>query len=154
MIAIILTGTTHDARAADGEPAAVRLRDCLSVWGNPKMTTAGKHTPATFAQARPAERAKLLGVANVMMAGLGLPNDDAKAESLTKQVAHCPRILWEITADGKGGPPFVYENRVAQVLRLIEQYPQIEGVVLDDMSSVGWVDRVGSQTQDRKPPTT
>ncbi len=136
-VALTVAGMAGNVRATDGKSETPRLKDCLWVWGNPEMTTAGEHNAATFAQASPAERAKLLGTPNVMMGGNGLPNDDAEAESLTKQVAHCPRILWEITADGAGGPPFIYKNRIAQVIRLAEKYPQIEGVVLDDMSSVG-----------------
>ncbi len=144
VIALNLIGMTRDCCAADGKCDTPRLKDCLWVWGNPEMTTAGKHTIATFAQASPAERAKLLGTPNVMMGGHGLPNDDAEAELLTKQVAHCPRILWEISADGESDAKtpfiyktFIYKNRIAQVRRLAKRYPQIEGVVLDDMSSRG-----------------
>ena len=113
------------------------VRNVIWIWGNPEMTTPGKHALATFAQAGPAERAALLGIPNVIMAGNGLPNDDKLADKLTEEVAHCPRLLWEITADGDGGPPFVYTERTAQVRRLVDKYPRIEGVVLDDMSSVG-----------------
>ena len=134
---VMLFGAAQIAMAADKPAASTCLKDCLWAWGNPEMTTTGEHTAADFAQASPAQRTELLGTPNVMMAGHGLPNDDDEAESLTKQVAHCPRILWEISADGAGGPPFVYKNRVAQILRLAKKYPQIEGVVLDDMSSVG-----------------
>lgn len=45
------------------------------VWGNPEMGKPGEHTSATFAQASPAQRARLLGVPNVVLAGHGLPND-------------------------------------------------------------------------------
>ncbi len=133
---VIFFGISLDINAADKQHTPKRLKDCLWVWGNPEMTTEGEHTLATFAQAGPAERAKLLGVPNIMMAGHGLPDDDARAETLTKQVAHCPRILWEITADS-GGPPFVYKNRIAQIRRLAKNFSQLEGVILDDMSSVG-----------------
>ncbi|MBN2291709.1 MAG: hypothetical protein JXM70_04750 [Pirellulales bacterium] len=115
----------------------IRLKDNIWVWGNPEMATQGRHTAATFAQAGPSERAKLLGVSNIMMAGHGLPDDDARADFLTGQVAHCARILWEITADNSGGPPFVYAKRIAQIRRLANKFSQIEGVILDDMSSVG-----------------
>lgn len=135
--ALTVTGMAGNISAAEGKFETPRLKDCLWTWGNPEMTTAGEHTAAAFAQASPAERSKLLGTPNVILGGNGLPNDDAEAELLTKQVAHCPRIIWEITADGAGGPPFVYKERIAQVLRLAQKYPQIEGVVLDDMSSSG-----------------
>lgn len=118
-----------------------RVRDLLWVWGNPEMAEEGEHTLATFAQASPAERARLLGVPNVVMAGLGLPNDDREAEALTRQVADFQRLVWEVTPDGEGvGPPFVYRDRMAQVRRLVDRYPQIEGILLDDMST-GKIDR-------------
>ena len=72
------------------EPKVVR--DVIWVWGNPEMATEGKHTLATFAQAPPAERATLLGVPNVIMAGHGLPNDDQEADALTAEVADFPRL--------------------------------------------------------------
>ena len=102
------------------------------------MTTPGRHV-ATFAQASSAERAKLLGVPNVILAGLGLPNDDQQADAWTAEVAAAPRLVWDITpdgnADGNTGPPFVYTQRIAQVRKLVDKYPQIEGVLLDDMST-------------------
>ncbi len=116
------------------------VRDLMWVWGNPEMTKEGEHTVATFADASPLQRARLLGVPNVIMAGLGLPDDNQQAQRLTQQVASAPRLVWEIAADnvptGQTGG-FVYEKRMAQVRKLVDEYPQIEGVLLDDMSSVG-----------------
>lgn len=117
------------------------IRDLLWVWGNPEMTTDGHHTLASFASAGSAERAKLLGTPNVALAGTGVPNDDAKADALTAQVAGFKRLIWEVTPDGKGlGPPFVYQKRMAQIRTLFDKYPQLEGVLLDDMST-GKIDR-------------
>ena len=65
------------------------------------------------------------------MAGQGIPNDDQQADALTREVAAAPRLVWEIAADGSGGPPFVYTNRMAQVRKLVDKYPQIEGVLLN-----------------------
>ena len=61
------------------------IRDLMWVWGNPGMAEEGPHTAASFAQAGPAERARLLGVPNIIMAGKGLPRDDQKAEDLKKK---------------------------------------------------------------------
>jgi hypothetical protein len=126
--------------SAEGSQA-VKVRDLLWVWGNPEMATPGSHTTASFAEAGPAERARLLGVPNVILAGQGLPNDDQEAGSLMRQVAAAPRVVWEIGPDGEGeNRPFVYTQRLAQVRRLADAYPRVEGVLLDDMSTVG-IDR-------------
>jgi hypothetical protein len=121
------------AQPAQGKPKIIR--DLLWVWGSPGEIVSGEHTAATFVEASPAQRARLLGAPNVMMGGLGLPNDDQKADAWTKEVADFPRLLWEVSPDGAGGPPFVYTNRMAQVRKLVDKYPQIEGVILDDMST-------------------
>ncbi len=76
------------------------IRDLIWIWGNPGMAEPGSHTFATYAQASPAQRAEMLHVPNMIMAGNGLPHDDRKAEELTESVAHCPRLIWEIAADG------------------------------------------------------
>lgn len=122
--------------SAGADPALVR--DLIWVWGNPEMGEPGTHTLDTYAAASPAERGRLLGVPNIILAGLGLPGDDAKAESITQEAAHAPRLIWEIARDGEGDDrPFVYEQTLARVKGLAERYPRLEGVLLDDMSSVG-----------------
>lgn len=114
-----------------------QIRDMLWVWGNPEMATEGTHMQATFAQASPAERAALLGVPNVIMAGSGIPNDDAQADALMKQVADAARVIWEIVPDGEGeNRPFVYNETIARVRRLAASCPRIQGVLLDDMSTI------------------
>lgn len=119
---------------AAAEPKVVR--DLIWVWGNPGMTKPGKHTAATFAQASPLQRAGLLGVPNVIMAGHGLPSDDELADRLTRDVLGLKRIVWEIMADGKGGPPFVYAKKLARIRGLVDKYPKIRAILLDDMSTV------------------
>jgi len=86
------------------------------------------------------QRAKLLGVPNVVIAGcngFGIPNDDKQADVWTRDVATAPHLVWKFSADGAGGPPFVYTKRADQARKLVDKYPQIEGVLLDDMSTVG-----------------
>lgn len=131
----LLAGITcTDAAAAD----SVRVRDRIWAWGNPEMAEPGAHAFETFAQAGPAERARLLGIPNVILAGLGLPADDAKAEAVTNEVAEAPRLIWEIARDGEGDDrPFVYTDTLARVKRIANGFPRLEGVLLDDMSSVG-----------------
>ena len=140
----VVTGAGRLCPAAYGEASAAQepskpsvIRDLIWVWGNPEMTEPGEHTLASYAQASPAQRARLLGAPNIIMAGNGLPNDDEAADHLTRDVLGLRRIVWEIAADGEGGPPFVYDKRMAQVRALVDKYPKIEAVLLDDMSTVG-----------------
>jgi len=124
--------------SSTGSHSQKTVRDLMWVWGNPGMAEEGAHTAATFAAAGPAERAKILGVPNVIMAGRGLPRDDTEARQLMAGVAHMPRVIWEIEGDPEdGGPPFVYTETIARLGRLADDYAQIEGLLLDDMTSVG-----------------
>jgi len=128
-----IVGAANAGQAA--QPKVVR--DLIWVWGNPEMAKPGEHTAATYAQASPLQRARLLGAPNIIMAGAGLPDDDQEADRLTRSVLDLPRIVWEIAADEHHAPPFVYTKRMAQVRKLADKYPKIQAVVLDDMSTVG-----------------
>jgi hypothetical protein len=110
----------------------------LYVWGTPVGNAAydlprgqmlRTSDPAKFAQAEPASRAAMLGVHNVFMAGDGLPNDLQAGEAQSKGVAQMKRIIWELTPD----PPFLYTPKLKVLKSLKQRYPQIEGIVLDDM---------------------
>ncbi len=134
--AICLLALTITTTTAEAEP--VLVRDRIWVWGNPEMAEPGTHTFETYAQAGPAERARLLGAPNVILAGLGLPQDDAKAEAVTREAGQAPHLIWEIARDGEGEDrPFVYDQTLARLRKLCDRYPRIEGALLDDMSSVG-----------------
>ncbi|MBI3117858.1 MAG: DUF1080 domain-containing protein, partial [Candidatus Hydrogenedentes bacterium] len=118
-------------------PSPQRLHDMLWVWGNPEMGRPGPHTAATFAEASPAARATLLGAPNVVLAGNGLPADDTAALAVSEEVRGAQRLVWEIASDeSAGGAPFTYTETIARVRRVAAQFPQLEGVLLDDMSSV------------------
>lgn len=140
ILSIALTGCFRSAERVSKRTsdAPKTIRDLIWIWGNPGMTVPGSHTLATYAQASPAQRAEMLDVPNMIMAGNGLPHNDREAEVLTQSVAHCPRLIWEIAADGGiVGPPWNYDKTVARVCGLVDRYPHIQGVLLDDMSSVG-----------------
>lgn len=145
LFALFLSGAAHLAASfpavaaeSGAHPAPKLIRDLLWVWGITGAGTDGPHTAAAFAQATPAERARLLGVPSIIMAGNGLPRNDADADAHSQDVGGAPRLVWEIATDREeGGPPFVYTETVARVRRLAGAYPQIEGVLLDDMSSLG-----------------
>jgi hypothetical protein len=126
-----------DATTPTAPHAPAVIRDLIWAWGNPEMAEPGEHTAASFAQASPFQRARLLGAPNIMMGGHGLPGDDREGDRLTREVLGLDRILWEIGPDNPPGPPFVYTKRMEQVRKLAEKYPKIEGVVLDDMSTTG-----------------
>lgn len=129
----LIARSGESARPHTSKPEFVR--DAIWVWGNPEMATPGEHTLATFAQASPAQRVSLLGVSSVMMAGDGLPSDFDEARRLTEQVAHLPHILWEITPDENQESKFVFDQRLEHLGKLVAEYHQIEGVILDDMST-------------------
>ena len=125
--------------AADADAAgqnAKTIRDIVWLWATPGLDRPGEHSVATYAHADGAQKARILDAPNIMLAGAGVPNDQAEAERLTEQVYHLPGIAWEISADGKGGPPFVYDKRMAQVRDLVDKYPKIQAIILDDMSTV------------------
>jgi len=131
-------------RAAEGDGARpshrspMLVRDLLWVWGSPEMANPGEHSLATYAQAGPVERARLLHVRNIVITGIGLPKDDDLADQLMQSVSDSDRLVLQITTDGElGVPPFVYEQSISQVNRLAENYPQIEAVMLNDLSTIG-----------------
>lgn len=137
----LLSAAGRPSPATAEQTAPQVLRDLFWVWDTPGRATPGEHTAATFAQATGAQKATILGTPNIVMAGSGLPSDEQQADAWTGAVRHCPRIIWEICPDGTDNgevkPPFVYEKRIALIDKLAAKYPRIEGVLLDDMSSVG-----------------
>ena len=113
------------------------LRNMLWVWGNPEMGRPGAHTSASFAEAAPMERARILGVPHVIMAGNGVPNSDETAEHDMLGIDGAERVVWEISpSKASGASAFDYSEVIGRVTRLAAQYPKIEGVLLDDMSTV------------------
>jgi hypothetical protein len=138
IVAFLVCGGEAEAAESDAPSAQKEILDLMWVWGITGVGTDGPHTAASFAQATPAARARLIGVPSIVMAGNGLPRNDGDADARSREVAQAPRLLWEIATDREeGGPPFVYEETIARVRRLAATYPQIEGVLLDDMSSLG-----------------
>lgn len=127
-----------------------RVSDVLFVWGNPDPSSAHDMSPtgpiktadlAKFAQAEPASRAAMLGVKNMVMAGHGLSLDPDLADRWSKQISHSKRIVWEVEPDTEGkseeaGSRFTYSRKIALLKELQGRYPQIEALLLDDMSTV------------------
>jgi len=129
---------TYGGEKQAGEKKPRRVCDVLWVWGNPDMAQPGEHNAANFATASPGQRARILGVPNVMMAGPGLPHDRALAAKWSADVEDAPRLVWEILSDGDKEHTgiFVYKRRIADLVPLVKKYPQIEAVSVDDMTTV------------------
>ncbi len=135
VLVFILTSSTLHAQPKQQPPT---VRDALWVWGTPELAKPGGHTAASFAQASPAERARILGTPNVVMAGSGLPHDRELAHKWNAEVAGAPRLVWEIISDGHKDhhPPFEFKRRIADLAPLVKKHPHIEAVMVDDMTSV------------------
>lgn len=139
ILALLLTSLAAVQSLSADKATPKTLGDLFWVWATPDRDEQGEHNYATFAQAPAAQKAKLLGTPNVIMAGSGLPDDAQLADDFTKAVADCSRVIWEISPDGQREvkPPFVYANRAERISKLVQKYPNVEGVLLDDMTSVG-----------------
>lgn len=128
------------ASAAQGAPRVVRVRDRLWAWGNPEMARPGVPSAATYAQAGPIDRARILGAPNVVLAGDGLPDDPKAADRITREAADAREIVWEIASDDaftSKSPAFVYTKRIAELRRQARGSHRITGLLLDDMSTGG-----------------
>ena len=103
----------------------------LWVWGQ-GAGAPGAYTIATFASASPARQAELLGVPNIVMLGAIPKQVDARV----REIAAAPRVVWQISPDGRSNPPFDCGEQIDRVRKLVEKYPRIEhGVILDDLST-------------------
>jgi hypothetical protein len=102
------------------------------------MAKPGEHDASSFAEASPAERMRILGTPNVVMAGSGLPHDRELAGRWSAEVAGASRLVWEIICDGhkEHEPPFEFTRRIADLVPLVKQHPGIDAVLVDDMTSV------------------
>ncbi len=109
--------------------------DYLWVWGNPEYSLEPSCDDGRFGHAAPLSRVNMLGVRNVAQAGHGVPIDPIYADALTKPVAHLDRIVWEVMRDPGG--KFVYTHRLETIAGLLESYNNIEGILIDDLSTVG-----------------
>ena len=140
LVAGILSFCLCSALDADDKPETqvVKVRDLLWVWGNPEMGQPGADSAGDYAAATPAKRAEILGTPNIVMAGSGLPHDRELAAEWSDEVSHAPRLVWEIISDShqEHKPPFEFRRRIAGIAPLVEEYPQIEAVMVDDMTSV------------------
>jgi hypothetical protein len=134
---VVLTSLFAAVLSLADAPGPEHLHEMLWVWGNPEMGQPGAHTTASFAQAGPMERAQILGVPNVILAGQGLPDSDEAAEKDMAAIADAQRVVWEIGPRKENGrTSFDFTETVARLKRIAARYPKIEGALLDDMSTV------------------
>lgn len=111
-----------------------KVLDYLWVWGNPELSLIQSTNDAHFGAAGPISRVQMVGMQNVYMAGLGVPYDLIYAEALTQPVAHLKRIVWEISPDSEES--FSFTRKLECIDELAGKFGQIEGVLIDDMSTV------------------
>ena len=137
LISILLLSFALQASAA---PKTMPVRDMMWVWGITEIEDGTNPPISQYTKAGPTERAKLLGVPNIAMGGGGVPLHLQKALSLTQSVSKAPKLLWEIGADEPidgPNPTFSYNKRMSVIRKIADKYPRLQGVILDDMSSVG-----------------
>lgn len=131
------------ASEQSGHPATVR--DRVWVCTNSEIVGSGAPTLNTYAEAGPRDRAELLNIPNVLLGGLGMPNDHDSAVAITRAAASAKRLIWKVTVDGElvtsgklGRSPHAwYDQRMAQVRGLVDRFPRIHGLIIDDLSTVG-----------------
>ena len=137
--ACILTGCCcQQAQGKDAEPEKV-IRDIMWVWGTQSgvVTDPPEGSMAKFHESTTTQKMKLLGVPNVTACGSGLPAKDETAWALTKEWQTAGRLVWEISTDGgHHKPPFSYAKTAARIRKLARDYPKVEAVLLDDMTSM------------------
>jgi hypothetical protein len=127
---------TSQPDVATSQPKAKTVRDIMWVWGMAQRADPGPKTLATYKEASSKEMARLLDVPNIMLCGAGLPKDQAQALAITKAVSGADRLVWEIsTDDGSHKPPFRYTKTVDIIKRVVDEYPKVKAVLLDDMST-------------------
>jgi hypothetical protein len=133
------------AAATEAVEQGTLVRDRIWVWTNAEVSSGQAQTLASYAQASPSQRAALLDLPNVILGGMGMPNEDDAAIAITRAAASARQLVWKIAVDGelitsgkdgKSGYAW-YDQRTAQVRMLVDQFPQINGVMIDDLSTVG-----------------
>ena len=120
------------------------VRDRVWVWTNSEIDSAENCTLSTFAQASPSQRARILDIPNVMLGGFGMPNDTDAARAITRGVADARGLVWKVAVDGElitsgkqGKSAYAwYDDRMEQVRTLADEFSQIRGIILDDLSTV------------------
>ena len=135
-VASIVVASNADAQLYPTKPRVIR--DLMWVWGTPEVPDNPEPSLGNYAQCSPIQRAQLLGVPNIFMAGAGLPLDEPLARQLHQEVAGVRTLVWEFAPDPGPPLPFVYEQRLAVLQKLIADYPRppVVGVLLDDMTSL------------------
>ncbi len=108
---------------------AKTLRDTMWGWGT-MIDVIGNETELMS----PVEGADYMGIKNFLMCG-GAPATDEQA---APAAARGGRIVWEMEA-GFGstfGENFEFQSRLDRILPLAQRFPNIEGVLLDDLSTI------------------
>ena len=139
-LVVCITAGCYCQQAKGEHPSSdLTIRDIMWVWGTQSgvVTDPPPGSMAKFHESTTTQKMKLLGVPNVTACGSGLPADDKAAWALTKEWQAAGRLVWEISTDGgHHKPPFTYAKTAARIRKLARDYPKIEAVLLDDMTSM------------------
>lgn len=106
-----------------------KLCDIMWVWGT-TIDVIGDETEFMSI----VEGADYMGIKNFMMCG-GIP---ATEEQAAPTAARGGRIIWEMEA-GLGstfGENFEFQSRLDRILPVVQRFPSVEGVLLDDFSTI------------------
>ena len=121
------------------------VRERVWIWTNSEIASAEDRTLSTYGRASPHQRARLLDIPNVILGGFGMPNDTDAGRAITREAAAAERLVWKVAVDGElvtsgkqGKSAYAwYDQRMEQVCALADEFPQISGVIIDDLSTVG-----------------
>ena len=116
-------------------PVAQTVRDRMWIWGTREAPGSTKRSLSAYIQAGPAQRAKMLGLRNVFIAG-GIPLEPGRAKELAEPVARMNgRLFYEVCWSQMTGHASDYEKDIIAAKALAAEFPSLEGVLLDDLTS-------------------
>lgn len=102
-----------------------RIRDRFWLWGTKVNALKDYGFPPSGMTV--GDGLSMFGLGNAMMCGMLPPTEEEFS-----MVSHCRRLLWEMSL----GEGFAFEEKLTPILKLHSSHPTVEGVLLDDFSSV------------------
>jgi hypothetical protein len=116
-------------------PVRQSVRDRIWIWGTREAPGSTKRSLSAYVEASPAQRAKMLGLRNVFIAG-GIPLEPDRAKELAEPVARMGgRLFYEVCSSQMTGRASDYEKDIIAARALAAEFPDLDGVLLDDLTS-------------------